>query len=148
MRVTESHSKWLRSVTTTNMADLEYGELSLRYHSRSPAFHQFYICFLFFFKILFIYSWETERERERERERQTQAEGEAGSMQGAWRETRSPVSRITPWSEGGAKPLSHLGCPCICFLIKLYLVKKKSSTKSPINIIKLIEIRIHLLVKS
>ena len=25
--------------------------------------------------------------------------------------TRSPVSRITPWAEGGAKPLSHQGCP-------------------------------------
>ena len=54
----------------------------------------------FFFKILFIYSWETQRGREK-----------AGSMQGAWRGTRSWVSRIRPWAEGGTKPLSHPGCP-------------------------------------
>ena len=59
----------------------------------------------------FIYSWE--REREREREAETQAEGEAGSMQGAGRGTPSRVSRITPWAEGGAKPLSHWSCPVI-----------------------------------
>ena len=40
-------------------------------------------------------------EREREREAETQAEGEAGSMQGAWRGTRSYISRIMPWAEGG-----------------------------------------------
>ena len=44
-----------------------------------------------------------------QREAETQAEGEAGSMQGARRGTRSQVSRIIPWAEGGAKPLSHLG---------------------------------------
>ena len=54
---------------------------------------------------------DTHREREREREAETQAEGEAGSMQGAQHGTRSWVSRITPWAEGRAKPLSHLGCP-------------------------------------
>ena len=32
-------------------------------------------------------------------------------MQGARRGTRSRVSRITPWAEGGAKLLSHPGCP-------------------------------------
>ena len=46
-----------------------------------------------------------------EREAETHAEGEAGSMQGAQRRTRSQVSRITPWAEGDAKPLSHPGCP-------------------------------------
>ena len=56
-----------------------------------------------------------ERQREREREAEIQAEGEAGSMQGAQRGTRSWDSRITPWAEGGAKPLSHLGCPKTCF---------------------------------
>ena len=40
-----------------------------------------------------------------------QAEGEAGSMQGALCGTRSGVSRITPWAEGGAKLLSHPGIP-------------------------------------
>ena len=46
-----------------------------------------------------------------EREAETQAEGEAGSMQGARRGTQSWGSRIRPWAEGGAKPLSYLGCP-------------------------------------
>ena len=50
-------------------------------------------------------------EREREREEETQVEGEAGSMQGAQCGTRSQVSRIRSWAEGGAKPLSHPGCP-------------------------------------
>ena len=56
----------------------------------------------FILKILFI---DTEREAE------TQAEGEAGSMQGARRGTRSWVSRITPQAAGSAKPLRHGGCP-------------------------------------
>ena len=51
------------------------------------------------------------RDTQREREAETQAEGETGSMWGARRGTRSQVSRITSWAEGGAKPLSHLGCP-------------------------------------
>ena len=47
-----------------------------------------------------------------EREGETQAEGEAGSMQGADRGTRSRVCRIMPWAEGSAtKMLSHSGCP-------------------------------------
>ena len=66
-----------------------------------------------FFKILF-YSFM--REREREREAETQAEGEAGSVQGPQRGTRSGISRITPWDEGRAKPLSHPGCPTYEFL--------------------------------
>ena len=45
------------------------------------------------------------------REAETQAEGEAGSRQGARRGTPFRVSRIAPWAEGGAKPLSHQGCP-------------------------------------
>ena len=59
----------------------------------------------FFFKDSYLFM--TEREREAE----TQAEGEAGSMQEARRGTQSWVSRITPWAEGGAKLLSHPGCP-------------------------------------
>ena len=54
----------------------------------------------------FIYLFMTEREKEAE----TQAEGEAGSMQGARRGTRSLDSRITPWAKGGAKT-GHQGCP-------------------------------------
>ena len=48
--------------------------------------------------------------RDTEREAQIQAEGEAGSMKGAWCGTRSQVSRITPRTKGGTKPLSHWGC--------------------------------------
>ena len=49
--------------------------------------------YFIFLRFLFIYSWKTQRERESE----TQAEEEAGSTQGAWLGTRSPVSRNTPW---------------------------------------------------
>ena len=64
------------------------------------------------FIYLFMRDTEKEREREREREAEIQAEGEAGSTQGAPCGTQSQVSRIiTSWAEGGAKPLSHPGCP-------------------------------------
>ena len=56
------------------------------------------------------------KDREREREAETQAEGEAGFMQGAGCGTQSRVSRIRRWAEGGAKPLSHPGCPESAFL--------------------------------
>ena len=50
-------------------------------------------------------------EREAETQAEGEAEGEAGSMQGPRCGTRSRDSRIMPWAEGGAKPLSHPGCP-------------------------------------
>ena len=53
--------------------------------------------------------------RDREREAETQAEGEAGSTQRAQCGTQSLVSRIRPWAEGSAKPLSHPGCPVFIF---------------------------------
>ena len=62
------------------------------------------------FKKDFIYLYMRDQ---REREAETQAEGEGSSMQGSW------VSRITPWAEGGAKPLSHLGCPVRPFDMKV-----------------------------
>ena len=49
--------------------------------------------------------------RDTQRGAETQAGGERGSMQGARHGTGSWVSRITPWAEGGTKPLSHEGCP-------------------------------------
>ena len=49
-------------------------------------------------------------------EAETQAEEKAGSLQGAQCGTRSPVSRIRPWAEGGAKPLGHRGYPEHLFL--------------------------------
>ena len=58
--------------------------------------------------------------RHRQREAETQAEGETGSMQGARRGTPSRVPRIRPWAEGGAKPLSHLGCPL--FFLKILFI--------------------------
>ena len=59
----------------------------------SPCPVPWHCCLFFFnFKILFIYSWEREKER--------QAEGQAGSMRGAWCETRSWHSRIMPWPKG------------------------------------------------
>ena len=64
---------------------------------------------LFFFKD-FIYLFRGKGVAE------TQAEGEAGSTQGAQRGTRSSVSRIRPWAEGGAKPLSHQDCPVMGFV--------------------------------
>ena len=48
-----------------------------------------------------------DRKREREREADRDTEGEPGSMQGAGPGTQS----LTPWAEGGAKPLSHPGYP-------------------------------------
>ena len=38
-------------------------------------------------------------------------------MQGGRRGTQSWVSRITPWAKGGAKLLSHWGCPN-CYLLE------------------------------
>ena len=62
---------------------------------------------LFFKDFIYLFMRDTEREAG------TQAEGETGSMQGAQCGTRSWVSRITPWAEGGVNPLSHLGCPLL-----------------------------------
>ena len=61
--------------------------------------------------------------RDTQREAGTQAEGEAGSMQGAQRGTRSQVSRIRPWDEGSAKLLSHPGCPKFKILVAFYIMK-------------------------
>ena len=62
---------------------------------------------------------DTERERERERER----EGQRHRQREKQAPCREPdmgldpgVSRIMPWAEGGAKPLSHLGCPDLLFI--------------------------------
>ena len=65
----------------------------------------FFIILLFFKDFIYLFMRDTERESE------TQTEGETGSMQGAPRGTRFRVSRIRPRAQGGAKPLSHSGCP-------------------------------------
>ena len=72
----------------------------------------------------FIYLFMRDTEKERDREAETQAEGEAGSMQGARHGTRSQVSRIRPWAEGGTKPLSHQGCPINTILKKKFFFVK------------------------
>ena len=51
-----------------------------------------------------------DRKRKRERGRDT-GRGRSCLHAGSLIGTRSWVSRITPWAEGGAKPLSHPGCP-------------------------------------
>ena len=56
------------------------------------------------------------------RDTEAEAEEEAGSMQGARRGTRSQDPRITPWAEGSAKPLSHLGCPQVFLLSEKILL--------------------------
>ena len=71
-----------------------------------------YIIFIIFYFYLFIFKdFIYLFMRDTEREGKTQAEGEAGSMQGARRGTRSRVSRIRPWAKGSTKLLSHPGCP-------------------------------------
>ena len=72
----------------------------------------------------------TQREREREREAETQTEREAGSMQGAPCGTRSWVSRITPWAEGGAKPLSHRAAHQFHFHVHVVFGTELSKTKT------------------
>ena len=66
----------------------------------------------FFKKIFYLFIYERHRYIETGRDT---GEGEAGSTQGAQCGTRSQVSSITPWAEGGAKPLSHPGCPPLTF---------------------------------
>ena len=53
---------------------------------------------------------------------ETQTERETGSTQGAWCGTQSRVSKIRPWAEGGAKPLSHRLPWTLLFNDKLILV--------------------------
>ena len=50
----------------------------------------------FFFRFIYLFMIDTQREREAE----TQEEGEAGSMPGAQRGTRSRGSRIASWAKG------------------------------------------------
>ena len=51
-------------------------------------------------------------------------------MQEARRGTRFQVSGITPWTEGGAKPLSHPGCP-VFPLFKATFVSLRSMESVP-----------------
>ena len=84
--------------------------------------------YVFIFKILFIYSWERQKERERERERgvierERKTEGKAVSMQGAWRGTRSQVSRIMPWAEGALNRWATQAAQESVFYLKVTLMQ-------------------------
>ena len=68
----------------------------------------FILMLFYFLKILFIYSWKTQRGRDTGTGRNRL---HAGSL--TW------DSRIAPWAEGGAKPLSHLGCLILMLSWKL-----------------------------
>ena len=46
--------------------------------------------------------------------------------------TRSRVSRITPWAEGGAKPLGHWGCPNVLFLTQ-FLNNPEEESSNPVG---------------
>ena len=89
----------------------------------------FFKIYLFKKKDLFVYLFMTDTQRKREVE--TQAEGEAGSIQGAWRETRSQVSRIMPWAEGSTKPLIYPGCPHQCFRDQVVLWFSNPTANNP-----------------
>ena len=72
---------------------------------------KFLFFYLLFFKDFIYLFIETARERERERGRDP---GRGRSRLPAGSPTRA--SRIRPWAEGGAEPLSHPGCPVFKFL--------------------------------
>ena len=58
---------------------------------------------------------DTHRERQRHRKKEKK-EKQAPRREPDVGGTRPRVSRITPWAEGGAKLLSHHGCPIVCLL--------------------------------
>ena len=74
------------------------------------------VCCIYIFKD-FIYLFM----RERERETEIQAEGEAGSMQGPQRETRSQVSRTRPWAKDRGYTAEPPGLPYLGLSFKLRL---------------------------
>ena len=55
-------------------------------------------------------------------------------MQGAWRGTRSQDSKITPWAAGGAKLLSHRGCPSQAFFAHLYTLPQTCNIISTVSL--------------
>ena len=56
-------------------------------------------------------------------------------MQGARCGTRSQVSRITPWAEGGAKPLHHPGCPNLMLLTKIRMLPLEKESNNSFNMV-------------
>ena len=93
--------------------------------------NKFFLISLSFFKIFFIH----EIYRDRERKAETHAEGEAGSLQGSRRGTRSQDSRITPWAEGRHQTAEPPRDPHPQLFLKkrnkLLLCRMHSSSKDP-----------------
>ena len=65
------------------------------------------LSFIIFFKDYIHLFMRDQRERERQRPRQREKQAPAGSPT----QDSIPGPRITPWANGRAEPLSHLGCP-------------------------------------
>ena len=105
---------WSHNPSITTGAEIKNQILNWLSHSGTPNVYSWkFIMSIIFLKKIFIYSWDTQREKQRHRQREKQAacrEPDGG--------TRSWVSRITPWVEGGAKPLSHGGCPITSIILK------------------------------
>ena len=68
---------------------------------------------------------DTQRERQRNRQREKQAPCREGARCG----TLSWDPRITPWTDGGGKPRSHLGCPEVHIKNKLQHSTNRSMDK-------------------
>ena len=96
---------WVSRIRPWTEGDTKPLSCPLSVFFREMSIHVFCPFLFLFFLRFYLFARGTERER------QTEAEGEAGSMQGAQHGTQSWVSRITPWAEGGPKPLSYPGCP-------------------------------------
>uniref|UniRef100_A0A8C0M2Q6 Ig-like domain-containing protein n=1 Tax=Canis lupus familiaris TaxID=9615 RepID=A0A8C0M2Q6_CANLF len=71
-----------------------------------------YFILFFFSKRFYLFIHERPRERGRDTDRGRSRLHTPGARRG----TRSRVSRITPWAEGGTKPLGHRGCPHVTIL--------------------------------
>ena len=92
------------------------------YHAVAASI-SFFFFFFFFFLRFYLFIHETHREIGRDTDRGRSMEpcmepdvglqdpGTQDQRPGSW------VSRIRPWAEGGAKPLSHPGCPDDCFYL-------------------------------
>ena len=112
---------FLSSLLMLSLAYLSLKQIFFKKRKKMLNYIQFTL--FYFFKILFIH----------ERHQETQAEGEAGSMQGPWHGTRSQVSRIRPWAENSAKPLSHWAAQYSVYFKKgrvVFEIDSKSSNKS------------------
>ena len=79
------------------------------------------VIYILFFLRFYLFIHDRERERGRDTGR-GRSRLHAGSLHG----TRSWITRIRPWAQGGAKPLSCWGCPALYnflfFFFKIYFI--------------------------